>query len=151
MPKEVKDTKTGTAMVVHKPKKVVTPKKVIVKNDLPKDVAPGNIKIKVLKSGGNGYLVAFFHPEVTGWINPELLPEISLARISGRCMYRLDKLHEHDFHAPPFHSDADCDLYILRVLKDISEAKCDGAHIEVEIMVNDKPLQMEEPDGEVQS
>ena len=138
MSKEVKKTKTETAMVVHKPKKVV------VKNDLPAEVQPGTIKVTVQKVQVSGVLLAYFHPEVTGWVNPELLPLISLARIHGKCMYRLDKLNEHDFHAPPFHTDGECDLYIIRVLKDISEAKCGGAHIEVQVLVDDKPLKMDE-------
>lgn len=59
-----------------------------------------------------------------GAAHPELLPSVDLSRTKhGRCIFRLDKVQEHDGHAPSaFKSTADRDAYVKRVVTDAKAA-----------------------------
>lgn len=66
--------------------------------------------------------IAWFKAELSDDIDVEKLPSISLARVPDHCFYRVDKLQEHNFHAPPYNSKEEVNEYIKRVVKDISVA-----------------------------
>lgn len=52
----------------------------------------------------------------------EGLPEVSLARVPDHCYYPIDKLQEHNHHAPGFDSEEAANEYEQRVLTDIEKA-----------------------------
>ena len=76
------------------------------------------VTVKKIKFGGS-WIVNF---ETGGEIeNPEALPEVSLSRKHGACMFRVDQLSNHDSHSPGFVTEEDTDAYILRVVTEIKE------------------------------
>jgi len=62
-------------------------------------------------------------------------PTVSLSRIEGKCLYELDKLHEHDNHAAEF-TTKDADEYISRVMHSIEKAL--GQTTEWQMIYTDK-------------
>lgn len=52
----------------------------------------------------------------------EGLPEVSLSRVPDHCFYPINKLQEHNFHAPAFDSEEEADEYEKRVLTAIEKA-----------------------------
>ena len=113
-------------------------------------VTPGHIKMVIQKVQKWGSIYAYFHPTVTGWINAEKLPLITVSRLKpGGCNYRIDRLDTHDGHAPPFKTEELCDAYIARVMADIVQADLGGVTVEFEIQLVEKPIVAEyhEVDG----
>ena len=78
---------------------------------------------------GQSY-VAHFRGEVSDGVDEEKLPEVSLSRIPDHCFFRIDKLDEHDSHAPDFKSLEEVNAYIERVFRDIRDKL-----VELEIIV----------------
>ena len=77
------------------------------------------IKVEIVNIGPDAY-VALFRGIVEGSdIDIEKLPMVSLSRIHGQCHFRLDKLHIHDHHAPPFGDQVLMNTYIQRVINEI--------------------------------
>lgn len=68
-----------------------------------------------------GQFVAFFASEISEGVDVANLPVVCLSRVKpGKCMFRVDVLHEHDHHSPPFSDEAGVDAYIKRVTDDIA-------------------------------
>jgi hypothetical protein len=108
------------------------------------NVTPGHIKMVIQKVQKWGSIYAYFHPTVTGWINAEKLPLITVSRLKpGGCNFRIDLLHAHDNHAPPFKTEELCDLYIARVMADIVNSDLGGVTVEFEIQLVEKPINAE--------
>jgi len=86
------------------------------------------IKVEIIELGG-GTCVALFRGIVEGTvIDPEKLPMVSLARKGDKCHFRLDQMHVHDHHAPPFTDPVMMNSYIQRVIDEI-QCKCIEAGI----------------------
>lgn len=82
----------------------------------------------------DGGFVALFGADVKG-VDVETLPVVSLSRVLGKCLFRIDKLQEHDTHAPTFHNLEEANTYIERVFKDIATGLIDkGIVPETEIV-----------------
>jgi len=80
------------------------------------------IKVEIVELGSGTY-VALFRGIVEGTdIDPNKLPMVSLSRIPGKCHFRLDQMHMHDHHAPPWQDTILMNSYIQRVLEDIRHA-----------------------------
>lgn len=60
------------------------------------------------------------------------LPSVSLSRVKGKCIFRLDKMHEHDEHAPIFANSNDVDFYIQRVCDDIKASLSNNTETNIE-------------------
>lgn len=107
-------------------------------------VTPGHIHMVVQKVQKWGSIYAYFHPTVTGWINADKLPLITVSRLKpGGCNYRVDLLHTHDHHAPPFKTEELCDTYIARVMADIVNSDLAGVTVDFEIQLVEKPVEAE--------
>lgn len=92
-----------------------------------------NIKVEVVETGSGAY-VALFRGIISGEdVDLEKLPEVSLSRVHGKCYFRLDKMHEHDHHAPPWTDQVLMQTYIERVFNEIRE-KC----VEAGLALNDE-------------
>ena len=77
------------------------------------------IKVEIIPLGAGTY-VALFRGIIEGDdIDPEKLPQVSLSRIPGKCHFRLDQMHMHDHHAPPWQDTVLMNSYIQRVIDDI--------------------------------
>ena len=61
------------------------------------------------------------------------LPKISLSRKPGNCLFSVDKLEMHNYHTPPFNTEAELDEYIARVKGDIEKALAVG-NVELELV-----------------
>jgi len=84
------------------------------------------IKIEIVELGQGTY-VALFRGIVEGNdIDPEKLPQVSLSRIPGKCHFRLDQMHMHDHHAPPWQDVVLMNSYIQRVIDDIRDGCLKG-------------------------
>ena len=66
-------------------------------------------------------------------------PEVSLSRVEGKCIFTLDRLHEHNDHAAGFSSVKDTDEYINRVTHAIEHALNDKTEWQM-IYTNKKDL-----------
>jgi len=67
----------------------------------------------------DGIFIARFDVQVTDDVDVEKLPEVSLGRIPGQCLYRIDKMKFNDEHAPAFPDRPSVDAYINRVIDEI--------------------------------
>ena len=61
------------------------------------------------------------------------LPNVSLSRISGKCLFPAELVHHHDEHAPFFANDEELDIYIARVATDIQAAVRSGEGTTIEV------------------
>jgi len=68
-----------------------------------------------LSTCGVGVYKVFFHSRVPQHVDAQQLPSISLSKHPGNCWFRLDKLHEHDYHTSTFNG-AEVKTYVKRVL-----------------------------------
>lgn len=119
-------------------------KAIAIKEPVKLEVVPGNIKIIVQKFQRWNGIFALFHSETYGWVNVDELPTICLSRKKpGECNFRVDLLHLHDYHAPAFKTEEDCDEYIKRVLDDITGSKLGGIEVSIEIRLVEKPIDAE--------
>ena len=84
------------------------------------------IKVEIVELGAGTY-VALFRGIVEGTdIDPNNLPMVSLSRIPGKCHFRLDQMHMHDHHAPPWQDVVLMNSYIQRVINDIRDGCLKG-------------------------
>ena len=82
------------------------------------------------KAGGASFK-ALFRAEMSN-VDVEALPKVSLARRPDHCYFRIDKMHEHDGHAPTFTTEKAVDAYIQRVFNDIKKAIA-GKPLEIQV------------------
>ena len=68
------------------------------------------------------------------WDNEDDFPTVALSRRGGSCVFRLDKVAEHDSHAPSFSSPDKLEAYLGRVVNEAAKAvKARAAEQEVEV------------------
>ena len=102
-----------------------------------------SVKIIVIRlQAPEGHLGILFHSECAGVKGP--LPTVSLSRTKGKCIFSIDKLHEHDDHTP-FHTDkVKANVYCERVLGDIKDALT-AKGIKFEIVYTEAQLKQPNP------
>jgi len=71
-----------------------------------------------LSTCGVGVYKVFFHTKIPQHVKAQELPSISLSKHPGNCWFRLDKLHEHDYHTSTFNG-AEVKTYVKRVLTEV--------------------------------
>jgi len=75
------------------------------------------IDVRLANCGAGVYKV-FFHTKIPQHVKGQELPSISLSKHPGNCWFRLDKLHEHDYHTSTFNG-AEVKIYVKRVLTEV--------------------------------
>ncbi len=101
------------------------------------------VKIVVVRIKAESNIGILFHSDCTGEQVP--LPAVSLSRTKGKCIFPIDRLHEHDDHTP-WHSDSvKANVYCERVVNDIKEA-LDAKGIKYEIVYTEAQLKKPTPE-----
>lgn len=100
------------------------------------------VKIVVVRiKHPEGKIGILFHSDCTG---EKDLPQVSLSRKKGGCLFTVDKLHEHDNHTPWHDDQASANAYCDRVVGDI-KAGLDKKGVKYEIVFTEAQLKQPSP------
>ena len=110
--------------------------RILARNKKEKEKEMGNgVKVQVIRVKlDDGRYIVNFQTEVAPGVDVTTLPEVCLSRIKpGKCMFRIDKMEEHDGHSPTHSTLEECNAYIARVMGDVEEGlKVSGILTETE-------------------